>query len=278
MTTLLVGLIACAPKTAEDSATDTDAATLDTTGESASATNGMTSGATSGGATETGGDTAGDQCPAPEAAIKASISINFFEWPVNMDFVPNSIAVAADCTVKAVSSKDGVVDVDLVCTEGEQVDLPISLHVEGPADFAADLVVVDAAVQLDAFWEGDAVDYVGGSWFVLHDAGGALLLAGLDYQGGAAPSAHLAPLKVEVVTGVCEPTCENGCVNPEWDMVERRGLAFTHVSGPSVEVLDQTRQQLAADGGSHDIVVADAKYYSCLNCGDSFTWILRKAM
>lgn len=273
---LACSLVGCTPKAPEDSGTETDAATDSASGDTTGgATEGVTGGVTDG--SSSGDTTGGDACPAVDPAVKSQVSINFNDWPKVPDAYPERIEVAADCKVTSASADGGLVDVSLACTEGNLVDLPISLSVVGPADFSVALAV-DATVKLAAFWEGDAVDYVGGQWFVLRDDADAVLLAGLVYHGGGAASDALAPLSATPASGVCEPTCENGCTTPEWDMVERLGVTFAHTDGPSVQVLDGQRAQLVAGGDTFDLVVGQAKFYSCLNCGDNFAWALRRVV
>lgn len=266
--------VACGPASPADSATDsdaTDSASGDTTGDT---TGGATEGATEG---VTSGDTTGDaeMCPAVDPAVKSDMAMDLGAWPLTPDAYPDQIKIAADCVVKTANVAGGAISLDLLCTEGEQVDMPIRVSVDGPADFAIE-IAVDAAVKLEAFWEGDAVDYVGGQWFVLRDGGGALLLAALNYHAGASPSDRLAPISLATIGGVCEPTCEFGCTTPEWDMVERRGVEVIHADGPIVAVLDGQRGQLTAGGDVFDMVVGEARSFTCLNCDNNYRWALRR--
>lgn len=272
LTLLAFTVAACAPKSPEESASDTDDTTTDQA-DTVATTGATETGETDTGATDTG-ETAGDACEAPDPAAKASVSISFGDWPIVADSYPEQKHVDAACTVQSATSVGGVIDIALLCTEGELVDMPIGLRVEGPADFAVDLVA-DDAVALAAYWQADGHHIFTGHWFTLHGAGGELLLAGLDYDAGAAPSDDLAPLKVTPVGDLCEPDCEGGC-DPLSDGVERVGLAFSHPDA-SVEILDGARAQLIAGGRRYDIVVAEAEYWYCLNCGSQYTWILRQA-
>jgi hypothetical protein len=154
--------------------------------------------------------------------------------------------------------------------------MPIALQVTGPADFGAELVAGDA-VKLAAFWRGDGIDIVGGSWFTLRGANDSLLLAGLDLDSADAPQGNLAPLTIDVDDGVCEPGCVPDCENPHAELVERLGLVFTHESGPSFELLDENRGQLLSSGERYDIVVGQAESWTCINCGPQYRWILRQA-
>lgn len=271
----LLTVVACAPKSPAESASDTDTETSDSTGDSSSGE------PTTGEPDPTGGpDTTGepppDSCQAPDPAAKASISLDLGDWPLVPETYPDRQEVAAECSVQSATSNGGVIDLALLCTQGELVDMPIAVHVDGPVDFAVDLVAGDG-VQLAAMWEGDGIDYVGGIWFTMHDKGGELLLAGLEYHSAGAPQDALAPLTVLAVDGACEPTCENGCSDPEWDQVERLALGFAHKDGPSVDVLDEGRADLLATGRRYDIVVGRAENWSCLNCGTNYRWIVRAA-
>lgn len=256
-------LAACGPQSPADSDSDAASSSTDTT---------ATTGATDSGATETGGEA----CPAADPAAMAALSIDFGGWPLVPDVYPERREVAAQCGVQSVAAAGGAIDIALLCSEGDLLEMPIALHVAAPADFAIDLVQ-GATVKLAGFWEGDAVDYVGGEGFVLRDAGDAILLAGLDYHGAGSLNGSLAPLSVKAVSGVCAPTCEGGCVNPEWDMVERRALDVADADLAAVQIVDRGRGELLAGGRRYDIVVDEAQYWSCLNCGEDYRWVLRGA-
>lgn len=76
---------------------------------------------------------------------------------------------------------------------------------------------------------------------------------------------------------MCEPTCTNGCTQPEWDNVERLALDVSHMDGSLVQVVDDNRGELVTGGRRYDIVVAQAELWSCLNCGENNVWIIRQA-
>ncbi|WAS91785.1 hypothetical protein [Nannocystis punicea] len=241
---------------------------------------------TSAGETETGGPAPTDSattgfspsaCEAPDPAAQASVTIDFGDWPIDVDTYPEEKHISAgDCAVQSVADGGGTIDIALRCSEGELVDMPIALRVTGPADFIVEVVVGDA-VELAAFWKGDGIDIVGGSWFTLRGANKSLLLAGLDLDVADRPQANLAPLTIEVDDNICEPLCEPDCANPNADLVERLGLVFTHEGGPSFELLDENRGQLLAGGERYDIVVGQAEIWTCINCGPRYRWIVRQA-
>lgn len=266
--------IACAPKSPEESATDTDDV-------EASASSGSVDSASSTDEPTTGDSSTGEPseaCEAPDPAARASVSIDFGQWPLVPDGYPDQIRAAADCSVQSASSVAGVIDIALLCSEGELVDMPVGLHVTGPANFGVDLIA-DDKVELDAYWQADGHHIFTGHWFALHDMNGELLLAGLDYDSASAPKDALAPLTVLTVEGACEPECEGGGTDCDldWNGVERLAVGFAHEDGASVEVLDEGRGQLIANGRRYDIVVAQAERWFCINCGTLHTWLLRQA-
>lgn len=275
----LLTVIACVPKSPEESASDTDATE---TSDGASVSDSSTDEPTTDAPTTDGSDSStgepSEACQAPDPAAKASVAINFGQWPQVPDSYPEQIRAAADCTVQSASSVAGAIDIDLLCSEGELVDMPVSLHVTGPADFGVD-IIADDKVKLDAYWQADGHHIFSGHWFALHDMNGELLLAGLDYDSAGAPQEALAPLTAVTVDGVCAPECDGGgqdC-DLEWNGVERLAVGFSLADGASVEVLDESRAQLISNGRRYDIVVAQAEYWFCLNCGSLHTWIVRQA-
>jgi hypothetical protein len=270
----LLTFIACAPKSPEETASDTD----ETTDSSGATDPDPSTGEPTTGDSDSSTGEPSDACQAPDPAAKASVSLGLGEWPHVPDAYPEQIRAAADCTVQSAAGNAGVIDIALLCSEGELVDMPVTLHVEGPADFGVD-IVKDDKVKLDAYWQADGHHIISGHWFALHDTNGELLLAGLDYDSAGAPQDALAPLTVLTVDGACEPTCEDGGTecDLQFDGVERLAVGFTHKDGPSVELLDESRGQLISNGRRYDIVVAQAEQWFCLNCGSLHTWLIRQA-
>jgi hypothetical protein len=270
----LLTVIACAPKSPEDSATDTD----ETSESSGASDSDSSTGEPTTGEPDSSTGEPSEACVAPDPAAKASVSLDLGEWPLVPDAYPEQIRAAADCTVQSATSVAGDIAIALLCSEGELVDMPVGLHVTGPADFGVDFVK-DDKVKLDAYWQADGHHIISGHWFALHDTNGELLLAGLDYDSAGAPQDALAPLTVLTLDSVCEPACESGGVDCdlEWDGVERLAVGFAHKDGPSVDVIDESRAQLISNGRRYDIVVAQAEHWYCLNCGSLHTWIVRQA-
>lgn len=279
----LLTFIACAPKSPEDTASDSDSGATDSDATETGNEPSTGEPTTSEPSTEpsTGEPSTGEPseaCQAPDPAAKASVSLDFGEWPLVPDAYPEQRRAAADCTVQSASSVAGEIDLALLCSEGELVDMPIGVHVSGPADFGVD-IIKDDKVKLDAYWQADGHHILTGHWFALHDTQGELLLAGLDYDSAGAPQDALAPLTALTLDSVCEPACEDGGTecDLEWDGVERLAVGFAHKDGPSVDVLDESRAQLISGGRRYDIVVAQAENWFCLNCGSLHTWIVRQA-
>jgi len=212
-----------------------------------------------------------DPCIPPDPAATASLSIDFGSWPI-IDSEQPRIEVAADCTVQTATNAAGKVDVALLCSEGAQVDVAISIAVTAPADFEIDLSD-GQQVRLDAYWQDVGHHTDTGEWFVIRAAGDdAVLLAGLDNDSHDGLDEALGALSITPVEGVCESPCGDTCT--ESDAVERLAFAFAHSDGTSLDLLDQTRGDLLAGGRRHDIVLAQAHKFFCLNCWDEYRWIL----
>ncbi|PCC71322.1 hypothetical protein SAMN02745121_00862 [Nannocystis exedens] len=255
----------------DTAATDTDAtdttATQPTTGETDTAA--TDTDATDTAATDT--DTGGEACVLPDPPVTASIGVDFGDWPI-LDGEQQRIEVAAACTVETASNVDGEVEVALLCSQGEQVDVAIKLFVTAPADFAID-IQDGQAVTLDAYWQGEGHHVGEGEWFVLKAADtGAVLLAGVAHDNNTGVNEVLGALTIDTVEGVCPLPCGDECfdtLDPE-----RIAFKFVHDEGPSIELVDGTRGQFLALGRRFDAVVSTAHKYYCLNCWNWYVWVI----
>ncbi|MDC0718313.1 hypothetical protein [Nannocystis bainbridge] len=254
----------------DTAATDTDAtdsaATEPTTGDTAATdTDADTA------ATDTDTDTGGEACVSADPAATASIGINFGDWPV-IDGEQQTITMAAACTVQTATAAAGKIDVALLCSEGEQVDVAITLNVTAPADFAID-IQSGQTVALDAYWQGEGHHSSEGEWFVLKAADtGAVLLAGVANESNYGVNEKLGALSVDTVEGVCPLPCGDDCFDSADP--ERVGFRFAHDEGPWVELLDGNRGEFLALGRKYDAVVSTAEKYYCLNCWSWYVWVM----
>lgn len=280
---LVSAILAPACKPEEGAATDTDAtdsaasdtdptdtaATQPTTGATdTAATDTDTTAATD---TDTDTDTGGEACVPRDPVVTAEVGIDFGAWPV-IDGEQETIAVAAACTVQTATNVDGKVEVALLCSEGEQVDVAITLFVTAPAGFAID-IQDGQTVALDAYWQGVGHHVGEGEWFVLKAADtGAVLLAGLAHDSNFGVNEVFGPLTVDTVEGMCPLPCGNECfdtLDPE-----RIAFRFVHDEGPSIELVDGTRGEFLAQGRKFDAVVSTAEKYYCLNCWSWYVWVI----
>ncbi|MFZ6180028.1 hypothetical protein [Nannocystis pusilla] len=280
---LVSAILAPACKPEEGAATDTDAtdsAATDTDATATAATQPTTSetdtaatdtDTTDTVASDTDTDTGGEACVPRDPVVTAEVGIDFGAWPI-IDGEQETIAVAAACTVQTATNTDGKVEVALLCSEGEQVDVAITLFVTAPADFAID-IQDGQTVALDAYWQGEGHHVGEGEWFVLKAADtGAVLLAGVAHDSNSGINEVFGPLTVDAVEGMCPLPCGSECfdtLDPE-----RIAFRFVHDEGPSIELVDGTRGEFLAQGRKFDAVVSTAEKYYCLNCWSWYVWVI----
>lgn len=54
-------------------------------------------------------------------------------------------------------------------------------------------------------------------------------------------------------------------------------VSVSHTDGTKVQALDHGREDRIAGGRRHDIVVDRKQFWSCLNCGEGYSWVVRGA-
>lgn len=276
---LVSAILAPACKPEEGATTDTDAtdsAATDTDATDTAATQPTTSdtAATDTDSSDTAAtdtDTGGEVCVPRDPVVTAEVGIDFGDWPV-IDGEQAMISVAAACTVKTATNVEGKVEVALLCSQDELVDVAITLFVTAPSDFAID-IQNGQAVALDAYWQGEGHHIGEGEWFVLKAADTeAVLLAGVAHDSNFGVNEVFGALTVDTVEGMCPLPCGSECfdtLDPE-----RIAFRFVHDEGPSLELVDGTRGEFLAQGRKFDAVVATAEKYYCLNCWSWYVWVI----
>ncbi|MCY1010755.1 hypothetical protein OV079_35370 [Nannocystis pusilla] len=256
-------------------ATDTDAtdtaATQPTTSATDTAATDTAATDTDSTATDTDTDTGGEACVPRDPVVTAEVGIDFGAWPV-MDGEPETIQVAAACIVQTATNVEGKVEVALLCSQGDLLDVAVTLFVTAPADFAID-IQDGQTVALDAYWQGEGHHIGEGEWFVLKAAlTDEVLLAGVAHDSNFGVNEVFGALTVDTVEGMCPLPCGNECfdtLDPE-----RIAFRFVHDEGPSIELVDGTRGEFLAQGRKFDAVVSTAEKYYCLNCWSWYVWVI----
>ncbi|MCY1072599.1 hypothetical protein OV090_48080 [Nannocystis sp. RBIL2] len=259
----------------DSAATDTDptdtAATQPTTSDTDTAATDTDTTASDTADTDTDTDTGGEVCVPRDPVVTAEVGIDFGTWPV-MDGEPETISVAAACTVQTATQVEGKVEVALLCSQGDLLDVAVTLFVTAPADFAID-IQDGQTVALDAYWQGEGHHIGSGEWFVLKAADtGAVLLAGVAHDSNFGVNEVFGALTVDTVEGMCPLPCGSECFDTSDP--ERIAFQFVHDEGPSLEVVDGTRGEFLAQGRKFDAVVAKAEKYYCLNCWSWYVWVI----
>jgi hypothetical protein len=285
---LVSAILAPACKPEEGTTTDTDATDTDATDSAATDTDATATAATQPttsdtdtaatdtdstdtAATDTDTDTGGELCIPRDPVVTAEVGIDFGDWPV-IDGEQAMISVAAACTVQTATNVEGKVEVALLCSQDDLVDVAITLFVTAPADFAID-IQDGQAVALDAYWQGEGHHSGEGKWFVLKAADTeAVLLAGVAHDSNFGVNEVFGALTVDTVEGMCPLPCGSECFDTSDP--ERIAFQFVHDEGPSIELVDGTRGEFLAQGRKFDGVVATAEKYYCLNCWSWYVWVI----
>jgi hypothetical protein len=218
----------------------------------------------------------GDQCVAPDPSVSPDYSLDRGEWPLDVeddtDDVPDLLDIAAaDCVVDSFAPGDSSSQLQLLCSEGEQTDMPIGLRIDSAHAAALALESGDALVlSYKYISEG----YHSGAYnsFALLDADGRLLAAGLDGTRLTPPKAGFGPLSLASVADLCAAPCDGDefdCSEPE-----RVGVEVTHTSGDALLVLDQGAGELATADGAWRVEVGTAERWFCINCEPEYKLVI----
>jgi hypothetical protein len=280
---LTSALTACAGDDKATSDTDTTATTDATTTTASTDTDTATTAETTTDTSDTDTDTTTDSttdtgdidplCVAP-SGVKGGFYVDFSAWeeidPMAFDV---TLEIEAQCTIEALSPGASALDVALRCTEGDKIDLPITLSLSDlPGDFAHTLEQ-DAAVHLQYRWRSEGHHIEPGHWFILHDAAMEHLhMIGVDYDspGGGTTT----PLTLSADASLCA----NPCGDEPIDCVDTHRVSVrVSGGGESVAVLDGHRDALLANGVTYEVIVPKATRRYCLNCSDSYRLLVSAA-